>query len=77
MTGNVCCSSLYFQLYYEDLCKKKGEKNLELKAMAREKYKTLDTKKKIKYIALSAIELYTYEVSVIFRPCVSGMCSYC
>lgn len=52
-----------FQLYYEDLCKKKGKKNLELKTKAREKYKNLNPKKKIKYIALSAIELYTYEVS--------------
>lgn len=56
---------LFLQLYYEDLCKKKGQKNLDLKAVAREKYKNLDPKKKIKYIALSAIELYTYEVSII------------
>lgn len=53
-----------FELYYEDLCKKKGKKNLELKTMAREKYKNLNPKKKIKYIALSAIELYTYELQV-------------
>lgn len=64
------CSPPCFQLYYENLCKKKGQKNLELKAMARKKYKNLDPKKKIKYIALSAIELYTYEVSVSVIVCV-------
>lgn len=41
--------------------------------MAREKYKNLDPKKKIKFIALSAIELYTFEVSVMKGKCVPGM----
>ncbi|XP_063853518.1 nucleolar transcription factor 1-like isoform X2 [Scylla paramamosain] len=51
-----------FELYYEELCKKKGKKNLDLKAVARQKYRDLDPKKKLKYIAMSATELYTFEL---------------
>ncbi|XP_045138341.1 nucleolar transcription factor 1-like isoform X1 [Portunus trituberculatus] len=51
-----------FELYYEELCNKKGKKNLDLKATARKKYKNLSLKKKLKYISLSAIELYTFEL---------------
>lgn len=51
-----------FELYYDELCKKKGKKNLDLKAVARQKYRDLDPKKKLKYIAMSATELYTFEL---------------
>ena len=58
------------QLYYEELCKKKGKKNLDLKAVARQKYKEMDPKKKLKYIAMSATELYTFEVCWFGNECV-------
>lgn len=51
-----------FELYYEELCSKKGKKSLDLKATARKKYKNLSLKKKLKYISLSAVELYTFEL---------------
>ncbi|MPC36694.1 hypothetical protein E2C01_030162 [Portunus trituberculatus] len=62
LTDTTASSDTDQELYYEELCKRKGKKNLDLKAVARQRYREMNPKKKLKYIAMSATELYTFEL---------------
>ncbi|XP_042242900.1 nucleolar transcription factor 1-like isoform X2 [Homarus americanus] len=51
-----------FEIFYEHQCGKKAKKSLEFKRSTKVKYAALKSERKLRYIYLSAAELYTYEV---------------
>lgn len=50
-----------FELFYNARCQKKGRRGFEFKKLSRKKYCSLKQSKKIKYIKLASVELYSYE----------------
>ncbi|KAG7157370.1 Nucleolar transcription factor 1-like [Homarus americanus] len=51
-----------YSIFYEHQCGKKAKKSLEFKRSTKVKYAALKSERKLRYIYLSAAELYTYEV---------------